>query len=571
MSVRRRTYAATAGGPKQTARRFTVYFADHNRIKRSVVGFASRADSAELERKLKQLASARAAGNVPPADLARYADTLPATIRGQLAAWGMIDAARLAMAEPVAAHVDDFRRVLVAQGHVARHVSNRTSQVLRLAAAAGIRTAGDATAERVTLGLARLRDGTAAPLLRKAGIRMGRGGETGRGLAERRGEDRAGIGLATSNNTLAGFKHFTRWMIESGRAADTPELRAVLRVKRLNAKADPRHERRAMRPAELAALVTATAAGFERFGMAAAERALLYRLAAVTGLRAGELRQLRRCDLALGVERPTFTVPARIGKNRKAATLPLVADVAAELLAMVGHAMPAAAVLPVPPRSDVVRMLRADLADARAAFVAAAGGDATEAVERAGGDFLAYRDAGGRVLDFHSLRHTFITDLAAANVPAKVAQELARHSTVTLTLDVYTHVEAARLAEAVAKLPDAAAATGAASGVALATGTADARPLPPLRLAGSGGSDDDSAGKLAHQVAHPGGAQPVKTRHHDVPNNGRIEGAKTAEYQVKMAVSGDSGRPGSNRQHSAWKADALPIELRPRGPQSRRL
>ena len=24
-----------------------------------------------------------------------------------------------------------------------------------------------------------------------------------------------------------------------------------------------------------------------------------------------------------------------------------------------------------------------------------------------------------------------------------------------------------------------------------------------------------------------------------------------------------SGRPGSNRQHSAWKADALPIELRP--------
>ena len=26
---------------------------------------------------------------------------------------------------------------------------------------------------------------------------------------------------------------------------------------------------------------------------------------------------------------------------------------------------------------------------------------------------------------------------------------------------------------------------------------------------------------------------------------------------------GKSGRPGSNRQHSAWKADTLPIELRP--------
>ena len=32
----------------------------------------------------------------------------------------------------------------------------------------------------------------------------------------------------------------------------------------------------------------------------------------------------------------------------------------------------------------------------------------------------------------------------------------------------------------------------------------------------------------------------------------------------------ESGRPGSNRQHSAWKADTLPIELRPHlGGESR--
>src|SRR4051794_33867557 len=33
---------------------------------------------------------------------------------------------------------------------------------------------------------------------------------------------------------------------------------------------------------------------------------------------------------------------------------------------------------------------------------------------------IAYRDAGGRVADFHSLRHTFITNLVRSGVPPKV-------------------------------------------------------------------------------------------------------------------------------------------------------
>jgi len=43
-------------------------------------------------------------------------------------------------------------------------------------------------------------------------------------------------------------------------------------------------------------------------------------------------------------------------------------------------------------------------------------------------------------LDFHSLRHTFLMNLARAGVHPKTAQALARHSTISLTLDRYTHV-----------------------------------------------------------------------------------------------------------------------------------
>ena len=46
----------------------------------------------------------------------------------------------------------------------------------------------------------------------------------------------------------------------------------------------------------------------------------------------------------------------------------------------------------------------------------------------------------GRVVDFPSLRHGFITYLVTANVPPKVAQMLARHSTISLTMDRYTHL-----------------------------------------------------------------------------------------------------------------------------------
>jgi hypothetical protein len=62
-------------------------------------------------------------------------------------------------------------------------------------------------------------------------------------------------------------------------------------------------------------------------------------------------------------------------------------------------------------------------------------------------------DDRGRVLDFHALRHTFISNLARAGVHPRNAQALARHSTIDLTMNVYTHVDLADLASDVESLP----------------------------------------------------------------------------------------------------------------------
>jgi len=58
-----------------------------------------------------------------------------------------------------------------------------------------------------------------------------------------------------------------------------------------------------------------------------------------------------------------------------------------------------------------------------------------------------------RAVDFHSLRHTFLTNLARAGVHPKTAQALARHSTITLTLDRYTHVALGDEVRAIESLP----------------------------------------------------------------------------------------------------------------------
>ena len=58
-----------------------------------------------------------------------------------------------------------------------------------------------------------------------------------------------------------------------------------------------------------------------------------------------------------------------------------------------------------------------------------------ERKERERSDYLESEDSMGQVVDFHSLRHGFITYLVTANCPPKVAQMLARHSTISLTVE----------------------------------------------------------------------------------------------------------------------------------------
>ncbi len=97
-------------------------------------------------------------------------------------------------------------------------------------------------------------------------------------------------------------------------------------------------------------------------------------------------------------------------------------------------------------------MMMQDLAAARALWIDEAAND-KEHQDREKSDFLKYRDSSGRFADFHSLRHTFVTNLCRADISPKTAQTLARHSDIRLTMNVYSHVEEKERADAIQKLP----------------------------------------------------------------------------------------------------------------------
>jgi integrase len=56
---------------------------------------------------------------------------------------------------------------------------------------------------------------------------------------------------------------------------------------------------------------------------------------------------------------------------------------------------------------------------------------------------------------FHDLRHSHATQLLAAGVHPKIVQERLGHSTITVTMDLYSHVSETMQSDATARLDEA--------------------------------------------------------------------------------------------------------------------
>ncbi len=219
----------------------------------------------------------------------------------------------------------------------------------------------------------------------------------------------------TLNEYLASVKALFQWMIKQGRTTFNP----LAMVQKGETRGKEVRKRRAYTDQEMQKLLNV-----------AGEQRILYIMAALTGIRHGEFKKLCWGDVNLNSEKPSVMVRASIGKNKKLACLPLHPALLVELL----RHRPANAV-----GGDLIFGKRVPRSVIFNRHLQAAG--------------ISKKDSQGRVVDFHSFRHTFCTYLHLAGVPLREAMELMRHSDARLTMSIYADSSLFALRPAVEKLP----------------------------------------------------------------------------------------------------------------------
>tara|TARA_R100000750_G_C2343891_1_gene95414 strand:+ start:107 stop:850 length:744 start_codon:yes stop_codon:yes gene_type:complete len=240
-----------------------------------------------------------------------------------------------------------------------------------------------------------------------------------------------GISTGTANHYVRAVKCFTGWLLRERYLTSDP----FVGLRGSNAKSDRRKIRRPITDEEFRRLVSDTQKSPKTYRghdwqFRSDDRIMLYRLAIHTGLRAKEIASLTIHDIDLTTK--TVRCKASNTKNGEEAVLPLSDSLCVHLATYIDQL-----------KTD--KLFSGSWAEKRM------GGKLLKRdLKRAGIEI----DTKSGSLDFHSLRYTFISNLAKGNVHPSKAQRLARHSTIALTMDVYTQLSVDDLRSAVDVLPN---------------------------------------------------------------------------------------------------------------------
>jgi integrase len=267
---------------------------------------------------------------------------------------------------------------------------------------------------------------------------------------------------------------FGNWCVTHHRMPENP----FHKLPKAKVKADPRRERRALTEAEVARLLDTalnrpvrdalrinrgarkgqlvSKLTEERRLVLKAQgrfRAAVYQTLLLTGVRVGELAELKVSDLQLDDRVPCVRLRASITKHSQEDFLPLRAELVTTLRAWLLERFG-----PGTPPAD------SRVFDIPAGFLKVFNRD----LDAAG---IQKRDERKRTVDLHAMRTTFGTMLSKSGVPPRVAQQLMRHSDIRLTMGVCTDPKLFDLQGAIGSLPPVAppSTTRVAPGVAPTT------------------------------------------------------------------------------------------------------
>jgi len=233
------------------------------------------------------------------------------------------------------------------------------------------------------------------------------------------------IGHKTYNHYLSSMQQFCSWMVPKRMT-----INPLLGMNKLNTEVDIRYKRRALTPDEFQKLVqSARTSEISIQCYSGEERARIYTISYMTGLRRKEIASLTPRSFNLTDNPPTLTIEAACSKHRRKDVLPLHQ----ELVALPKEWLtgdPDQPLFPKLARRHTSTMVRKDL-------------------ERAG---IPFQTEEG-IADYHAAgRHTHITELLRNGTSPPEAMRLARHSDVKMTMR-YTHIGIEDQHRAVQSLP----------------------------------------------------------------------------------------------------------------------
>jgi integrase len=388
MKIYKHPYTDRRTGKKKKSSKWYIGFTDNRQIRRQLPAFTSKRATERASQKIEELLSCC---GVLTSDLQKWIEEIPTTMKERLVKYNIIDNRRVSenIGKPLLLHLEDFCAGLSADGRKPNYVRQTHNNIEGIIDGCRFRLWSDIDGNKVKTF-----------------------------LAKSRGPD--GYGERTYNVYLRSFKEFCAWLLQEERVTGSDPMRGHGLLKQT----EFRKKRRPLTLDEMHRLLDTTEPAPKHFNMTGHERTLIYRLGLEAGLRSGEVRTLSVLSFnftPLADGKPaTVRVESSDTKGKKSADLILMGATAQAIREyfLQEDKQGGDTAFPMPHRSNIVKMLKRDLADAN----------------------IAYTDDAGRDVDFHALRHTFITNLALAGVHPAVAQKLARHSSIELTMKYYTHV-----------------------------------------------------------------------------------------------------------------------------------
>ena len=379
MRVYKATYKDRDGKKRKTSKWY-VDISDHNQLRHKIPAFTDKRLSEGLGRNIESLVNCRIAGLEPDAKLNQWIEILPDSLLGKFVSWGLIEGQRTEITKPLTEHISNYVKILEAKGYSQDYVVRTKNRLKKIVSECRLTYFRDIAQSAVEIYSGKLK--------------------------------KDGYSNTSRGHYLDALKTFLNWAEQDQRIIRNP-------IAKMEKPARDSEKKGILTPEQFVHLIKTTSAKNILIGKTTGqERAVLYLIAGLTGLRRKELLNLTWDAISLSADNNSVKVKASIAKNGKEAEQPVPPILINVLTALKANVRPNAGdrvFVSFAKWINTAELIREDLRVAE-----------LELIDREGNEIF-----------FHSLRNSYISFLANSQTPAKVVQKLARHSDPRLTFNTY--------------------------------------------------------------------------------------------------------------------------------------